>query len=252
MPTSDFGRAPYIFEGIYNFRNLGDLVLDNHTRTKSGVLFRSDAFGDVTVKDIYHLEQTLGITRLIDLRSDSEIAAEKPTPFIGRGIDYRHRPIEIDPAIARKFAPAGEKLAYRYLEYIEHSGKSIIAAVKDLAESKSKVTVVHCRAGKDRTGVVIAVVLSLLEVSSRNISRDYAITSFAMPRILELLRESPFYAANANRLPDEMHTAEESTMIRFLELICNRHGSVELWALKNGLTRDEILNLKKNLIVDDL
>jgi protein-tyrosine phosphatase len=248
MPeAAEAQQTPYVFEGLYNFRDVGGLRIGDHTQTRFGMLYRSDAFADVTVADIDFLLDELEVRRVIDLRADRERDADEVRPFAGREVEYRDRPIDggIDNAI--ETAAAGERLAYRYLGYLDHARESVASAVKDLAEPGSPPTIVHCRAGKDRTGVVIAVVLCLLGVDNQTIARDYALTSIGMPKILARLRESALYSANVERLPGGMYFAEETTMVRFLELAAERHGSLEAWALASGITNDEIGKLRANL-----
>jgi len=244
---SNSRETRYIFDGLYNFRDFGGLSGDGG-KVKHGILFRSDAFGDASERDISILLKEIGINRILDLRTDREISAEKPTPMIEMGIDYRRRIIDSGPGSAIENAPAGERLAYRYMEYFGFGRDSIISVVKDLSEDNSWKTVIHCRAGKDRTGVIAAVVLGILGVSEEEISKDYALTGLAMPKIMERLRQSPTYSANVSRLPEEMYSAVSETMGTFIKFVSEKFGSFENWALNNGVTGDEIRRLRSNLL----
>jgi protein tyrosine/serine phosphatase len=90
---------------------------------------------------------------------------------------------------------------------------------RDIAEEGEWRTVIHCRAGKDRTGVLIAVLLNLLGVSDEQIAEDYSLTGLAMPKIMNRLRQSSAYMENVKKLPDEMYSAKKETMLKFLELV---------------------------------
>lgn len=237
----------HVFDGLYNFRDFGGLTGESG-KIKHGVLFRSDAFGDATERDIAILLKDLGINRILDLRTEREVAAEKPTPMIELGIEYRRRIIDSGPGSAIENAPAGERLAYRYMEYFGYGRDSIVSVLKDLSEEGNWKTVIHCRAGKDRTGVIAAVVLGILGVSEEEISQDYALTGLAMPKIMERLRQSPTYSANVSRLPEEMYSAVSETMRTFIQFVSKKFGTFENWALNNGVTSDEIRRLRSNLL----
>lgn len=239
--------AEFEFEGLYNFRDVGGLRAADGAGTRRGVLFRSDAFGNLTEADAAILLADLGIERLIDLRADREVDVETPTLLHKGGVEVRRRPIDNGPGNTIESAPAGERLAFRYLDYLDYAAASVVGVIRDLAEPDPRVTIVHCRAGKDRTGVAIAAVLSLLGVSPEDIARDYALTSIGMPKIMARLRESPIYSANVNRLPEEMYSSEAITMLQFLEAVQSRFGGFEQWSLSLGVTQIELAALRKNL-----
>ena len=236
------------FEGLFNFRDLSGLSPKSAQTIKSRVLFRSDAFGDTTVNDVQKLLDELQINRVLDLRTDREILSETTSPMLREGVSYRRRPIDSGPGNAIENAAPGNRLAHRYLEYFNYGRESILSTVRDMSEEGEWRTVMHCRAGKDRTGVVIAVLLSLLGVPNKQIAEDYSLTALAMPQIMTRLRQSPTYKDNVNKLPDEMYSATEETMLNFLELAAKEVGTFESWLLANGITHSEINQLRKNLL----
>jgi protein-tyrosine phosphatase len=238
----------YGFEGLFNFRDLSGLGLSSVQAIKSRVVFRSDAFGDTTQNDVQRLLGELQINRVLDLRTDREVVSETPSPMLREGISYRRRPIDSGPGSAIENAAPGNRLAHRYLEYFDYGRESILSIVRDISEEGEWRTVIHCRAGKDRTGVVIAVLLSLLGVSDEEIAEDYSLTALAMPQIMTRLRQSPTYKDNVKKLPDEMYSATQETMLNFLGLAAKELGTFESWLLANGITADEINQLRKNLL----
>jgi Protein tyrosine/serine phosphatase len=235
------------FEGLYNFRDIGGLETEDGAQSRKNVVYRSDAFGNLTEADAHVLLSDLNVERLIDLRADREVEAESPTLIHVDSVEIRRRPIDNGPGTAIESAPAGERLAFRYLEYLEYASSSIVGVIRDLAEPEQKVTIMHCRAGKDRTGVAVATVLSLIGVIPDEIVRDYALTSIGMPKIMARLRESPVYQNNVNRLPEEMYSSKEVTMRQFLKVVADRHGSLTEWSLAHGVSADELAALKANL-----
>lgn len=238
----------HTFEGLFNFRDVTGLATKQGQGIKGKVLFRSDAFGDATEQDLQRLKSEFQINRVIDLRTDRELASEKSSPLLIDGVSYRRRVIDSGPGSAIENAPPGARLAFRYLQYFDYGRESIASAVRDLSEPGQWRTVVHCRAGKDRTGVVIAVVLNLLGVSNEDIAEDYSLTALAMPEIMNRLRQSPTYAENVKKLPDEMYSATKETMLKFLDLAATELGTFESWLLANGVSAMEINQLRNNLL----
>jgi len=238
----------HVFEGLFNFRDVGGLTTERAEGIKRNVLFRSDAFGDASEGDVQRLMEDFCINRVIDLRTDREVTSENPSPILKDGVSYRRRVIDSGPGSAIENAPPGGRLALRYLQYFDYGRESIVSAVRDLSEIGEWRTVIHCRAGKDRTGVVTAAVLGLLGVSNEDIAEDYSLTALAMPQIMNRLRQSPTYSENVKKLPDEMYSATKETMLKFLELARQELGSFESWMLSNGVTSIEIDQLRKNLL----
>ena len=241
-------RAHHSFDGLFNFRDVGGLTTKGAQRVKSNVLFRSDAFNDASAADERLLLEELKINRVIDLRTNREISSEKPSVLLQEGISYRRREIDSGPGNAIENAPPGGRLALRYMQYFDYGRESIVSAVRDLSEIGEWRTVIHCRAGKDRTGVVTAVVLDLLGVSNEDIAEDYSLTALAMPDIMNRLRQSPTYSENVKKLPDEMYSATKETMIKFLELAKQELGAFESWLLANGVMERELDQLRDNLL----
>jgi protein-tyrosine phosphatase len=236
------------FEGLFNFRDVSGLNPTHKKSIKPNVLFRSDAFGDATEDDTQRLLGELGINRVIDLRTDRELLSENPSPLLRDGVSYLRRAIDSGPGNAIENATPGNRLALRYLQYFDYGRESIVSAVRDMSEEGQWHTVIHCRAGKDRTGVVMAVLLSLIGVPDNEIAEDYSLTALAMPEIMNRLRQSPTYRDNVKKLPDEMYSATEETMLKFLELVGSELGSFESWLLANGVSANELKQLRENLL----
>jgi protein-tyrosine phosphatase len=233
---------------LYNFRELVGLATDCGGRLRPGVLFRSDSWHEATREDIDYLTGKLGIRTIVDLRAAREADADGNSPLIPDFVRYYHFPMAGGPGGAIEGAPSGQRLATRYIEYLAECAESVVSAVRVVAGDDSGPTVVHCRAGKDRTGTVIAVILGAVGVSPQHIAEDYALTTIGMKKIMARLRASPTYQANVRRLPEEMYSSDASTMKLFLELLDAQSGGAARWLVDHGLAEAELRQLKSRLI----
>jgi hypothetical protein len=244
----DAATTVHAFQSLHNFRDLGGLAAERGGRTRHGVLFRSDSFHTAPAADIDYLLNRIGLASIIDLRSEAELAADRTNPLISATIRYQHLPIAGGPGGAIEAAPTGLRLATRYMEYLDQHAPSVVGAVRAIADANGEPTVVHCRAGKDRTGVVVAMVLATLGVKAEDIAADYALTSAGMRKIMADLAASAHYSAKMKRLPAEMYSSEAPTMTAFLAMVDDRHGGAARWLVDNGLPSAALRTLEDNLI----
>ena len=131
-------------------------------------------------------------------------------------------------------APAGEDLSERYLWYLEVGRQSLVDALGLLADPASLPLVFHCAAGKDRTGVLAALVLDILGVDDEVIVADYLITAGRMELILGRYRSDPVFAERMARVPPSRFGVEAGTMVRFLAELDARFGGARAWAVELG------------------
>ncbi|WP_376740811.1 tyrosine-protein phosphatase [Listeria booriae] len=183
------GERTIPLEGCFNFRDLGGYVNTAGKTVKWGKLYRSSLLTNITEKDKDTLEK-LGVNWIFDLRSTSEIAA-KPTPALAH-IKNRHIPIgtaknestesqKIDiPDDHRVYEPLmGE--SYRVFVQSKDGFREIF---NDIIEKEEVPFLFHCTAGKDRTGVLGALLLKLLDVPENTILADYELTNQYADNIL--------------------------------------------------------------------
>jgi protein-tyrosine phosphatase len=172
-------------EGPRNFRDLGGYPTEDGRRVRWGQVFRADSLAELSDSDIAYLER-IGLARVIDLRGDGEVQ-ERPNRLAGRaGFAYVQLPIgenDLSPAEwARKFESGefGEIdaswLVRGYRRTLDERAHRVGAVLKQLAASASPA-VFHCTAGKDRTGVISALLLLLLGVPREVVVGDYSLTA---------------------------------------------------------------------------
>ena len=140
--------------------------------TASGVLLRSDNLQGLSPRDVERLVDELGVRVVVDLRTGSEVELEGPGPLVADGrIEIRHRSLypekgERTDVVISSQDDAEIAGVQWYLGYLRHRPDSIVGALEDIAGTDGAV-VVHCAAGKDRTGVVVALALAAVGVAAR-------------------------------------------------------------------------------------
>jgi protein-tyrosine phosphatase len=204
--------------------------------TASGVLLRSDNLQGLTSSDLTTLSD-LGVGVVVDLRTGSEVDLEGPGPLVGR-VHIRHRSLYPEKGARTDVAVedimiGNAPIVDVYLGYIRHRPDSIVGALEDIA-SGDRAVLVHCAAGKDRTGIVVALALAAAGVSREAIVADYVATAERISLIMARLRASPTYAADLDDEPDEAHAPRAETMERVLEVLDSEHGGPLGWLSEHG------------------
>jgi hypothetical protein len=112
-----------------------------------------------------------------------------------------------------------------------------------MAEAQRYPVVFHCFFGKDRTGVLAALVLDLVGVERAAIAEDYVASGPGMALILERLRADPVYAETIERTPPFLLDTPAQAIGAFLELVDEEFGGTRPWALRSGLADDQLAAL---------
>ena len=234
-------------EGCLNFRDLGGYETSTGRRVRWRRVFRSDALHRLTPAASARVADELGIDTVIDLRSSAELRADGRGVLAAAPLRFLHLPL-FDGDMAR---PEGwsaiDTLADRYSLLAEMARRPIAEVVAQIADARGGV-VYHCAAGKDRTGVVSAVVLGLLDVPDETIVADYVATQENLDAIVErLLADEGYQAVLAALPPDTLH-AEADTMLAFLHGIRARYGSMTAYAHAAGVGDDVLGALRARLL----
>lgn len=234
------------FSRTYNFRDVGGYTgLDGRT-VRWRRLFRSDALHRLGEDDAEEFA-ALGIRTVIDLRRPFEI--EKYGRVADRyGVDYQNLVLKhVDwEEVEHPDDIVHERwLADRYLNFAEDGREALLGSLRVIADPAQAPVVVHCMAGKDRTGTVCALALSLLGVSDEDIAADYALTSPAMERLTAYLLEKHPEAVQGN---EHMYDSPAGAMQLFLDDLRALHGSVEGFVKEIGMNDDEIAAMRSHLL----
>lgn len=235
------------FGSLFNFRDLGGIPTVDGATVCRGRLFRSDDLGRLQPSDKAAF-LALGVRTVIDLRRHNEVEKLGRVPE-WTGATWRHHHLEHELWDHASYQPSigvARWLADRYGELLE-SGAADIARVIMLLSATDEPTVVHCVAGKDRTGLVSALTLSLIGVSDEEIGYDYSLTQQSEAAYLEWVKRTDPVAAARPQPPYYVQTPAEAMLMALSELR-DRHGSVRDYLLRHGLTGSHIERLTRRLV----
>jgi protein tyrosine/serine phosphatase len=225
------------FSAAFNARDLGGLpTTDGHT-IRRGQIFRADGIHRLPEDDVDRL-RALGIRTVIDLRTTGEL--QVAGQLRADGVSVVHLPIireTWDPERIVVSDDPVEFLVERYLEMLDEGGPAISATFELLASSDRRPLVFHCSAGKDRTGVVAALLLSVLGVHDDVVADDYASSAAAMTKLVQWIATNRPEAIDAmNRQPKAMLECPGAAMHQLLDEVRARYGSVEDYLIGSGVS----------------
>jgi protein-tyrosine phosphatase len=250
-------------DGAVNVRDLGGLPTADGGLTVAGRVLRADNLQGLSARDVKLLVEDIGLTTVVDLRSAFELTYEGPAPLDAvSGVRHAHHSIVPEVGDTSEVVAAAllvrhetdlrrypsDRWAGHYLGYLEERPGEVIEAMRSVAQSKG-AAIVHCAAGKDRTGVIVALALSLAGVTQEAIVADYVATGERSEAILARLLASPTYHDDVSNLPVEAHMPRAETMAGFLAEVDARHGGTRTWLAANGLTDQDLSALHDKLRV---
>jgi protein tyrosine/serine phosphatase len=231
-------------EGAHNVRDLDGLPA-GATTTRTGVLFRSDALDALTAADVAALADERGLAHVVDLRSRAE-RVERGRGQLGEtGVRYSELDVIDEAALARRsdhraasFAAGVDPnviIADGYVELLELGAPAFAAALESIVAPGGVPVLVHCAIGKDRTGVLVALLLAAAGVEREAIVADYALSHQAVSHIREQLEQSDAFRALAKQLPAFVFGATPETMELFLDRLEERWGGAEGYFVASGV-----------------
>jgi protein tyrosine/serine phosphatase len=248
---------PIILTGAHNVRDVGGLpALDGTTRP--GVLLRGDALDALTETDVQQLVDTIGLRHVIDLRSPAE-RLERGRGLLGTtGVRYSDLDVVDEDVLARRsqnrkdaFAAGTDPIqiiADGYVELAELGAPAFVGALQTLIAPDGVPALVHCAIGKDRTGVLVALVLDAAGVDREAIVADYALSHDSLQAIRERLADSAAFEALAQQVPAFVFEARPATMARFLDQLHARWGGAAGYFTTHGVADDALDRWRSTLV----
>jgi protein tyrosine/serine phosphatase len=235
------------FPTVFNFRDLGGYRGSGGRIVRWRRVFRADGVHRLTNDEL----APFGIRTVVDLRTLGE--REERGHFLHDLVVSHHLPMMDSTWEAAGVLPeddAAEYLAARYLDMLDSGPSAIAGTFRLLANPASLPLVFHCAAGKDRTGVMAALLLSVLGVADDAIAEDYALSTIATTKFVEWLRaERPEAMAEMDKQPTAFLQAPAGAMRAFLEALRAAHGSPETYLAGIGVGPDVLLEVRRNLLI---
>ncbi len=234
------------FTDVFNFRDLGGLPTADDRAVRPGLLFRSDGLYRLTDDD-WPLFLRYGIRTVVDLRTPEEVERDGRVREAD-GLEYRHVPVKHTAWTERPYDPAAgaaRYLADRYLDFTEEGVEGLRDALLLVADSGAAPLAVHCFAGKDRTGTLVALTLALLGVPDDVVAADYARTAETMPLLEAWVRRR---YPKAKPIPHPWDASPPEAMTLFLADLRERHGSVTAYAGSIGVPAAAVADMRQHLL----
>jgi protein-tyrosine phosphatase len=230
-------------DGTHNVRDVGGLRAGEGV-VRSGVLLRGDHLEDLTAAGAAHLCDVVGLRAVVDLRAP----AESPVAgawMDGRGIDRLHLPlVDMARSVEAYRTPAGElDMAAVYRVTIDEAGPLLAEILRFVVATDHTPVLVHCAAGKDRTGIVVAVLLAAAGVDEAEIVADYAVTGMRLDRVRAALARRD----GVEPVPWDPDLLDPAPIRVVLEALDKAGGAAE-FLLRHGAADDELARWRKTIV----
>ncbi|MFE3452193.1 tyrosine-protein phosphatase [Nonomuraea sp. NPDC059194] len=246
-------------QGAVNVRDLGGLPTTDGGTTRSGRILRSDNLQGLTDADVEQLVGSHKVRHVVDLRSGPEVHLEGPGPltripevtvhhltlFAEGG---RHTDVDADRALPwqERNTQDDVRVTGFYYGYLRDRPDSVVSALRVMAMDDG-AAIVHCAAGKDRTGVLCALALEVAGATREAIVADYEATGERLEQVLARLRASDTYRDDLDSRPADDHRPRARYMLQFLGVLDDRFGGPMPWLRAQGWTDADTIALRSRL-----
>ncbi|MEO6885651.1 MAG: tyrosine-protein phosphatase [Jatrophihabitantaceae bacterium] len=272
MTTASSMTSRWIaLDGAANVRDLGGLPTVDGQLTQPNRLIRSDNLQGLTRADVRLLVDERDVRAIADLRTTVEVDAEGPGPMTrephvrvehyslfpetghntdAAALDDGDQPVILpwqdrDRDLGTDHVRRGA--AAIYLGYLDERPDSALAALRLIAGMEG-ATIVHCAAGKDRTGIVTALALAEIGVEPEAIIEDYALSAERIEAIFRRLAASRTYASDVTLQSVDKHRPRADTMRNVLAAMDEQYGGMPTWLRANGWTDADAAALRGHLL----
>jgi protein-tyrosine phosphatase len=226
--------------GVLNFRDVGGYPVASGGAVRWRTLFRSDALHGLDTAGVAAVTG-LGVRSVIDLRTQLE-ADHAPSPMCGR--------VTHVPLLTGDFEGVPLELGGLYRYFVDECGGQIAAAIAEVCGDDALPALVHCSAGKDRTGVVIALILAVLGVPDEVIAADYALSgSYLDPDRTPAIGQLSASTGLDEELTRTLLSSPPELILEVLDRVRAVAGSVDGYLRGHGVTASGLAGLRRVLIV---
>ncbi len=248
------GRRTVSLDGVHNFRDLGGYPAAGGT-TRWGLVYRADGLQRLTESDVDVLRGR-GLGMVIDLRTDTELSERGRYPVDQHEVSFHHLPVVDRTWVSGEvpeFDQAHDFLMWAYREMLMVGADKLAAGLSLIAKAGDTPLVFHCAAGKDRTGLLAALLLSVLDVPNEYIAADYAKSADGMARLRATwvawaAEQGPEHVARINDDRSHYHASPAPVMAELLDELAVTHGSVTSFVRSLGVSSEDIQALRDRLI----
>ncbi|MBV9593966.1 MAG: tyrosine-protein phosphatase [Actinobacteria bacterium] len=255
-------------DGAVNARDLGGTPTTNGRPIRVHRLLRSDNLQSLSPSDIRRLVDDYEVRRVVDLRTHVEVRSEGDGPMLAEPavrvshlslfpepsdpvdvVESDEGPIVLPWEEGANLFPERRSAEAVYIGFIDDRPDSVIQSLRLIAQPGG-ATLVHCAAGKDRTGVVVALALSAVGVAHEGVVADYERSAERIEAIVARLADSRTYAHDMRRDDAARHRPSGTSMAGFLDLLDERFGGAEAWLRRHGWTDADQKALRASLLED--
>jgi protein tyrosine/serine phosphatase len=233
------------WDACLNVRDLGGLTTQDGRRVRHGALIRSDQLCRLSEGGRASL-LAHGVRTVIDLRTPAE-AEQDPDPiWHEHGVDYVLIPQQ-DQEFWRSIDPVARTRSERDALVIDRRAEHIVTMARAVARAMPGGVLIHCLAGKDRTGIAVALLLGLVGVPDAQIAADYALSEAALAaELAAALAVAPDDDARARLV--RSYDARGETMLATLAHLRTRHGGAKAYLTRAGLSNADIERIHARLL----
>lgn len=247
--TSSYDRHIRL-TGAHNVRDLGGYATATGDTTRWRSFLRADALHQLSARDIEVL-LALDLRTVIDLRSDAEIASQPSAFARHEAVRYHHIPLfdglaPVDANMTMK--KGGFDLSARYVDAAERCRPEIAKVAATIAEADDGLVLFNCTAGKDRTGIVAAMLLSLAGVASDEIANDYALTASVAGTLMAKLKSSAMARGLDEVVSARLLSSEPAAILTFLRHMDERHGGFRNYLAGGSVKAESISIIERRVL----
>ncbi|HSL57672.1 MAG TPA: tyrosine-protein phosphatase [Acidimicrobiales bacterium] len=246
------GRTRHLpLRTVFNVRDLGGYRTVDGRVTRWRRVLRADGLHNADDGDVTALA-TLGLRTVVDLRTPGEVDERGQAPAERFGARYLHLPVLREIWSADQLEGTDDVVAFltaRYVEMLDEGTPALTAALELIASDAHLPLVFHCSAGKDRTGVLAALVLELVGVDRGVIAHDYGLSRSGVTAMRAWVRANHPEALDAmNDQPAAFFACPPAAMRAFLAHLEREHGGARGWARAAGVGDDVLDELSHRLL----